>query len=326
MREIPQAPIGTVPSSSPRRLVFPAVALLLALSLAACSTGSEFGGEAGGREVSGEHGGAGEGGEGGEGGGEESATRYSLADTYWSTRAGARLVLRYDAASQQFVGEATNITDATLRRVRVEVHLSNGVELGPTTPMDLAPGQTVDIVLAATGQAFATWGAHPEVGSAGASEPMATFAPGFDSWAAVNGVNIGIENSGHQMSAWYTSRGPRISLDAASAHQPTQAGAWAGEWAGTYGASPAIVTGAANVAVTLGPNAPVADLTLKDIPPLGTLAWDPMTVSGGRFSGSTTASSQAFAATGQFGGRNQSGVVGHASGPGFQSVFYGDKQ
>ncbi len=51
-----------------------------------------------------------------------------------------------------------------------------------------------------------------------------------------------------------------------------------------------------------------------------------MPVSGGRFSGSTTANSQAFAATGQFGGSNQSGVVGHASGPGFQSVFYGDKQ
>lgn len=329
MREKLQAPIDAVPSNSPHRLVFPAVALLLALSLAACSTGSEFGGETGGREASGEHGGAGEDGEGAEtgpGGGEESATRYSLADTYWSTRAGARLVLRYDAASRQFVGEVTNITDATLPRVRVEVHLSNGVELGPTTPMDLAPGQTVDIVLPATGQAFSTWGAHPEVGRAGASEPMATFTPGFGNWVAVNGVNLGIESSGHQMSAWYTSRGPRISLDPAPAHQPTQAASWTGEWAGTYGTNPAIVTGAANVNVTLGPNAPEADLTLKGIPTLGTLAWNPMPVSGGRFTSSTRANAQTYVATGQFGGTNQAGVVGHASGPGFQSVFYGDEQ
>ncbi|MYI68115.1 MAG: hypothetical protein F4103_04960 [Boseongicola sp. SB0673_bin_14] len=334
MHENQQASFDAFPSTAPRRLVFPAVALLLAFSLAACSTGSGFGREAGGREASGEHGGAGEGSEGAEGGesaetgpggGEESATQYSLADTYWSTRAGARLVLNYDAATQRFVGTVTNVTDAPLSSVRVEVHLSNGVELGPTTPINLAPGQTADIVLPATGQAFTTWGAHPEVGSPGASEPMATFTPGFGNWAAVNGVNLGIENPGHQMSAWYTSQGPQISLDAAPAHQPTHAATWTGEWAGTYGTNSAIVTGAASVNVALGPNAPEAALTLRGIPTLGTLAWDTMPVSGGRFAGSTMANSQAYDATGQFGGSNQAGVVGHASGPGFQSVFYGDK-
>ena len=331
MHENQQASLDAFPSTAPRRLAFPALALLLAAGLAACSTGSELGREAGGREAAGEHGGAGEGNEGAEdnegaGGGEESATRYGLADTYWNTRAGARLVLRYDAGTQQFVGEVTNITDATLPRVRVEVHLSNGVELGPTAPMDLAPGQTVPVTLPAVGQAFTTWGAHPEVGSQGASEPVATFTPGFGNWTAVNGVGLGIEHPGHQMSAWYTTQGPQLSLDAAPAHQPTQAATWTGEWAGTYGASPAIVTGAANVNVTLGTGAPEAALALKGIPTLGTLAWDPMPVSGGRFSGSTTAGSQTFDATGQFGGSNQAGVVGHATGPNFRSVFYGDRQ
>ena len=47
-----------------------------------------------------------------------------------------------------------NTTDSTLRRVRIEVHLSTGIELGPTTPMDMAPGQVIDVDLAASGDAF----------------------------------------------------------------------------------------------------------------------------------------------------------------------------
>ena len=78
--------------------------------------------------------------------------------------AGARLVLSYDSASNAFIGAVENTTDTTLRRVRVEVHLSNGIELGPTTPTDLAPGQSLDITLPATERPFTTWSAHPEVG------------------------------------------------------------------------------------------------------------------------------------------------------------------
>ena len=137
---------------------------LLALALAACSSASESGLEGGGGEGPGEHAGSGEHGQGGESaeggesgeGGEESATQYTRTQTYDETRAGARLVLRYDPTTQAFTGTVTNTTNATLSRVRVEVHLSNGVELGPTTPMDLAPGQSIDVSLPATGQNFAT--------------------------------------------------------------------------------------------------------------------------------------------------------------------------
>ena len=55
--------------------------------------------------------------------------------------------------------------DDTLQRVRVEVHLSNGIELGPTTPADLGPGQQRDLELKATAKDFDGWSAHPEVGS-----------------------------------------------------------------------------------------------------------------------------------------------------------------
>ena len=108
----------------------------------------------------GSHSEAGEHGEGGE----ESGTRIALNETYDEVRAGARLILAYDSTANAFTGTVENTTGAKLNRVRVEVHLSNGTELGPTTPTDLAPGQVADVVLPATGQSFTSWSAHPEVG------------------------------------------------------------------------------------------------------------------------------------------------------------------
>ena len=65
---------------------------------------------------------------------EESGTEFALSDTYDEVRNGARLILTYDAPSNSFAGSVQNTTEDTLDQVRVEVHLSNGVELGPTTP------------------------------------------------------------------------------------------------------------------------------------------------------------------------------------------------
>ena len=95
---------------------------------------------------------------------EQSAVQFSRSDTYDHTRNGARLILSYDREANEFVGTVENTTDDTLSRVRVEVHLSNGTELGPTTPTDLDPGEAMDITLTATEEAFETWSAHPEVG------------------------------------------------------------------------------------------------------------------------------------------------------------------
>ena len=119
-------------------------------------SGSESG-ESG--ERSSEHGGS----ESGEGG-EESGTQFGLNETFDEVRAGARLVLSYDPDANAFIGTVENTTGAALSRVRVEVHLSNGTELGPTTPIDLEPGQVVDVNLPATNRPFTSWSAHPEVG------------------------------------------------------------------------------------------------------------------------------------------------------------------
>jgi len=77
---------------------------------------------------------------------------------------GARLVLEFDPATQVFVGSVTNSTARTLPQVRVEVHLDNGTELGPTRRIDLAPGETVPVELGAFGNGFSAWVSHPEAG------------------------------------------------------------------------------------------------------------------------------------------------------------------
>ena len=132
--------------------------------------------EQGGSESSGEHGSAGEGSEGGseragESGasGSEEASGATLApdETFDAVRAGARLVLGYDSESNAFSGTVENTTNSTLTGVRVEVHLSSGTELGPTSPVDLAPGQVMVINLPSTAASFTGWIAHAEVGSGG---------------------------------------------------------------------------------------------------------------------------------------------------------------
>ncbi len=120
-------------------------------------------------EGSGEHGSRGESGgesgsDGGAAGSEEGGNALALDDTFDMVRAGARLIMSYDAAANAFVGSVANTTDATLARVRIEVHLSNGIELGPTTPTDLAPGEILDVVLPASTQSFDGWTPHAEVG------------------------------------------------------------------------------------------------------------------------------------------------------------------
>ena len=100
----------------------------------------------------------------GEHGEEESGATLTLDQTYDAVRNGARLILRYDAETNAFVGTVRNVTAGPLARVRVEVHLSNGTELGPTKPVDLAAGETIDVTLPATAAEFTGWTAHAESG------------------------------------------------------------------------------------------------------------------------------------------------------------------
>ena len=97
--------------------------------------------------------------------GEESGIRYAMSETCNEVRKGVQLILRYDTSSSAFIGTVKNISNETVKRVRVEVHLSNKAELGPTKQVDLAPGEQVDVNLSAEGHSFEWWSAHAESGS-----------------------------------------------------------------------------------------------------------------------------------------------------------------
>ena len=156
-------------------------AMLSAVIVSGCTGGTEpgegpeSGSESGGGEGSesggegGESGGEGpEGSEGGSGGSEEGSGATLAPDaTFDAVRGGARLILNYDAPSSSFKGTVENTTNGVLTNARIEVHLSDGTELGPTTPIDLAPGEVVTITLLSTQASFTGWVAHAEVGSQG---------------------------------------------------------------------------------------------------------------------------------------------------------------
>ncbi len=119
------------------------------------------------RAEQGEHEGEGERGEHegeGEQEGEETGPRISIDETHDEVRKGSRLILSYDKESSSFIGTVENVSEKTITRVRIEVHLSNGIELGPTEPISLEPGKKVDVTLSAEGQSFEWWKAHAEVG------------------------------------------------------------------------------------------------------------------------------------------------------------------
>ena len=142
------------------------------------------------------------------GAGEESATQYCLTDTYDEIRSGARLVLDYDAVSNEFKGTVENTLDEVLPQVRVEIHLSNGVELGPTPPIDMEPGEKAVIVLRASSQPFQTWGAHPEVGgSGGESGSMEGSEGGSESGSGEHGSMEGSEGGSESGSGEHGSGG-----------------------------------------------------------------------------------------------------------------------
>ena len=101
--------------------------------------------------------------EGGEEG-EESGDMIGRFEELDQTRGNAHLTLRYNEEANTFYGTLMNMSTATLENVRIEVHLSNGREIGPTSPVNLVNGQTMDITLEGPEEPFVEWTAQVEVG------------------------------------------------------------------------------------------------------------------------------------------------------------------
>jgi hypothetical protein len=95
---------------------------------------------------------------------EESGTDLNLDQVYDQIHDGARLFLSYQPDDNSFIGFIENTTDGALERVQVIVLLSNGVQLGPTEPADLAPNERRDVKLSAKNIVFSGWIAESKVG------------------------------------------------------------------------------------------------------------------------------------------------------------------
>ena len=147
----------------------------------------------------------GEGGESGEEGGDAGGEGQQLApdERYDQTRNGARLVMLYNPDREVFYGIVENTTDRTLRRVRVEVHLSDEAnaiiaELGPTRPRNLRPGLRLLINLSAAGQTFAGWSPHVEVGSGEGGEGRGGEGEGGEGGEGHDGREGGESHAGRE--------------------------------------------------------------------------------------------------------------------------------
>ena len=95
---------------------------------------------------------------------EESGKELALNEKYDRVLNGARLILTYDAESNSFLGTVENINEKKLEKVRVKVYLSNGVELGPTTTVDIEGSKKMNIKLSTISKGFDAWTAHLEIG------------------------------------------------------------------------------------------------------------------------------------------------------------------
>lgn len=104
--------------------------------------------------------------------GEEGKSRIPKLEKHVKTyKNGAHLTLQYNPATEAFVGRVQNTLKVPLTQIRVEIHLSNGLELGPTKRTDLQPGATLPVELSALDQKFTYWVTHPEAGSEEAHGP-----------------------------------------------------------------------------------------------------------------------------------------------------------
>lgn len=95
--------------------------------------------------------------------GEESGVYIARTASWSETRNDAWLQLSFNSASNSFVGRVSNTGNEPLCDFRVEVHLSTGIELGPTERTGVPYGGSINVTLPSGGEEFTTWTAHPEM-------------------------------------------------------------------------------------------------------------------------------------------------------------------
>lgn len=113
------------------------------------------------------------GGEGAEGGSGESGTESGaeasppipINQPFSGTFQNQLFDFAYDATTDAFRGTVHNPTAGFICESRTEIHTGVGtqvIELGPTIPVNLAPGETLNVVMSPGGLVLDTYSLHPE--------------------------------------------------------------------------------------------------------------------------------------------------------------------
>lgn len=87
----------------------------------------------------------------------ESANQLKIDEVFEQEIDGLFLIVGYHAPSNSFVWLAENKSNRVISRIGVEIYLSNAVELGPTKPFDLQPGESRDFSMPAYNKYFKEW-------------------------------------------------------------------------------------------------------------------------------------------------------------------------
>ena len=88
---------------------------------------------------------------------EEYGNQLKINETFEQEINGLHVIINYHAPTSSFIGVVENTTNTNILGVKVEIYLSNAVELGPTRAIDLAPGEMKNIALLAYWQDFKEW-------------------------------------------------------------------------------------------------------------------------------------------------------------------------
>ncbi|PON17422.1 hypothetical protein C2W62_13275 [Candidatus Entotheonella serta] len=96
---------------------------------------------------------------------DESSPPIPLTDSFSGVFQNQNFTFAFDVSTGAFRGTVENPTDDFICQSRTEIHLGVGaqvIELGPTIPVNLAPGEILNVVMAANGFAPDTYSLHPE--------------------------------------------------------------------------------------------------------------------------------------------------------------------
>lgn len=91
-------------------------------------------------------------------------------DVYDDTISGVHVMVKYMLDDKYFYGSLENVGDEHVVGLKLGMHLSNGMDLGPSHGADLEPGKAGSVVIDADIKEWEKWAVYVEIGDAEGGE------------------------------------------------------------------------------------------------------------------------------------------------------------